>query len=129
MKNSELAEAWLRRAVSSLEKAKVGKISDAIFYEDLCFDCQQAVEKAFKALLIARNVAFPKTHSLNLLIAMINRQNIQVPHEITETVILNDYAVETRYPGEYEAVTEIEYQTAVDLAIKVIQWVKERLIE
>jgi hypothetical protein len=35
MKNSELADAWLKRAVSSLEKAKIGKISDALFYEDL----------------------------------------------------------------------------------------------
>ena len=58
MKNSEFAEAWLKRAISSLEKAKIGKISDALFYEDLCFDCQQAAEKALKALLIARKLLF-----------------------------------------------------------------------
>ncbi|NLY75899.1 MAG: HEPN domain-containing protein [Firmicutes bacterium] len=46
MKNSELAGAWLKRAISNLEKAKIGKISDTLFYEDLCFDCQQAAEKA-----------------------------------------------------------------------------------
>ncbi len=45
MRNNELAGAWLKRAVSSLEKTKIGKISEALFYEDLCFDCQQAVEK------------------------------------------------------------------------------------
>lgn len=116
MKNNKFAEAWLKRAISSLEKAKIGKISDALFYEDLCFDCQQAAEKALKALLIARNVTFPKTHSLNMLIALIKRQNIKVPHEVEESVILNDYAVETRYPGDYEPVTAAEYDMAVKLA-------------
>jgi HEPN domain-containing protein len=49
MKSNELAVAWLKRAISNLEKAKIGKISKALSYEDLCFDCQQAVEKALKA--------------------------------------------------------------------------------
>ncbi|MGE5605910.1 MAG: HEPN domain-containing protein [Bacteroidota bacterium] len=129
MKNSELAGAWLKRAISNLEKAKIGKISDALFYEDLCFDCQQAVEKALKALLIARNVTFPKTHSLNMLIALIKQQNMEVPPEVEESVILNDYAVETRYPGEYEPVTAAEYHVAVKLAAGVIQWVNEQLME
>lgn len=110
-----------------MRKLKIGKISDALFYEDLCFDCQQAVEKALKAFLIARNVIFTKTHSLNMLIALIKLQNVQVPNDVEETVILNDYAVETRYPGEYEPVTAEEYHTAVYLASKVIQWVDEQL--
>jgi HEPN domain-containing protein len=129
MKNNELADAWLKRAFSSLEKAKIGKISDALFYEDLCFDCQQAVEKALKALLISQNVSFPKTHSLNMIIALIKQQNIQVPQEIDETVILNDYAVETRYPGEYEPVNEEEYLVAVKLATQAVQWVGKQLMK
>ncbi|HEX2954063.1 MAG TPA: HEPN domain-containing protein [Bacillota bacterium] len=129
MKNNELAEAWLKRAISSLEKAKIGKISDALFYEDLCFDCQQAAEKALKAFLIYKDITFPKTHSLNMLIALGKGQNIQVPVEIESAVILNDYAVETRYPGEYEAVTEAEYLQAVDIAKKVVHWVSEELQE
>lgn len=127
MKNSELAESWLKRAFSNLEKAKVGKISDALFYEDLCFDCQQAAEKALKALLIYCGVTFPKTHSVNMLIALIKGQNIQVPMEVEASVILNDYAVQTRYPGEYEPVTEDEYFEAVELAKKVVQWVSKEL--
>jgi HEPN domain-containing protein len=125
MKNTELADAWLRRAVSSMEKARIGKISDALFYEDLCFDCQQAAEKALKALLIYVGTPFPKTHSLNMLIALLKRQNVPVPDEIESVVILNDYAVATRYPGEYEPVTAEEYLEAVEIAAKVIEWVSE----
>lgn len=126
MKSNELAVAWLKRAISNLEKAKIGKISEALFYEDLCFDCQQAVEKGLKALLISNDISFPKTHSINMLIALL-KGCIQVPSEVESAVVLNDYAVETRYPGEYEPVTEIEYFEAVDIASKVIQWVKEEL--
>jgi HEPN domain-containing protein len=94
MRNTELADAWLKRAVSSLEKAKIGKISDALFYEDLCFDCQQAAEKALKALLIYIGISFPRTHSLNMLIALLKGQNIHVPTEVESAVILNEYALQ-----------------------------------
>lgn len=127
MKNNELADAWLKRAVSSLEKAKIGKISDALFYEDLCFDCQQATEKALKALLIYNDLPFPKTHSINMLIALLKGQNLQVPSKVESAVILNDYAVATRYPGEYEPVTNVEYLEALEIAVTVIEWVSKEL--
>lgn len=59
MKNKEFVTEWLRRARSNLERAKTGKIRDEILYEDLCFDCQQSVEKAIKALLISIDKEFP----------------------------------------------------------------------
>jgi HEPN domain-containing protein len=60
-----------------------------------------------------------------MLIALLKGQNIQVPTEVESAVILNDYAVVTRYPGEYEPVTDIEYLEAVEIAAKVIEWVSE----
>ena len=45
---------WLNRARSNLAKAKT-RIVD-VYWEDLCFDAQQAAEKAIKALLIHRSV-------------------------------------------------------------------------
>ena len=32
------------------------------------------------------------------------------------------FAVETRYPGEYERVTEAEYSDAVGYAVEVVSW-------
>jgi HEPN domain-containing protein len=62
-----------------------------------------------------------------MLIALLKGQNIQVPTEVEAAVILNDYAVVTRYPGEYEPATDIEYLEAVEIATKVIKWVSETL--
>ena len=50
MKNKEIILNWLKRARSSLERTKIGKVSQGILYEDLCFDAQQAVEKSLKAI-------------------------------------------------------------------------------
>jgi HEPN domain-containing protein len=62
MKNRALVKQWLIRALSNLDRARAGKIRNTILYEDLCFDCQQAVEKYLKTLLIALDVESPHTH-------------------------------------------------------------------
>jgi len=45
---------WLNRARSSLIQAQA--LQPGISFEDLCFNAQQAAEKAIKALLIRRSV-------------------------------------------------------------------------
>jgi HEPN domain-containing protein len=44
---------WLNRAYSNLSQAKGGINLSNVYLEDLCFQAQQAVEKALKAVLIA----------------------------------------------------------------------------
>ncbi|MDR1904246.1 MAG: HEPN domain-containing protein [Treponema sp.] len=43
----ERYEAWIDRAKSSLEMAST-RISSLVYYEDLCYQAQQAVEKGIK---------------------------------------------------------------------------------
>ncbi|MBI3015047.1 MAG: HEPN domain-containing protein [Candidatus Tectomicrobia bacterium] len=45
-----------------------------------------------------------------------------IPQEIWEAVDLTDYAVETRYPGPAEPVTQKEYRAAVRIAEQVVKW-------
>jgi HEPN domain-containing protein len=47
----ERYESWLDRAKSSFELSKT-TANKLICYEDLCFQAQQAAEKALKGLLI-----------------------------------------------------------------------------
>ena len=47
---------WLNRARSNLALAK-NRIPDA-YLEDLCFEAQQAAEKAIKAILIACRINY-----------------------------------------------------------------------
>lgn len=54
---------------------------------------------------------------------------ITIPEEINETAILNDYAVQTRYPGGYTPIEEEEYNNAILIAEKCINWIEKRIKE
>jgi len=98
-----------------------------VLYEDLCFDAQQAAEKAIKAVLVHRQVRFPKTHDLLDLLTLLDQSGLQIPPEICEADALTHYAVETRYPGLAEEVTADEHARAVELAERVLHWVQAHL--
>ena len=123
--NARESEDWLRRAEGNLRLAQQGKM-ESIFLEDLCFQAQQAAEKALKGLLIYLTGEFPKVHSLGLLLERLEAV-VAVPDSIKETVDLSDYAVQTRYPGDYDPVSDEEYQRALELATRAVQWVKGEL--
>ena len=55
-------EIWLRRAESNLRIARAGR-EEGVFLEDLCFEAQQAAEKALKALLIYLGGEYPRVHT------------------------------------------------------------------
>jgi HEPN domain-containing protein len=113
---------WLRRARSNLARAKADRGLPEVLYEDLCFDAQQAAEKSIKALLVHKGVAFPKTHDIINLLTLVQRGGIEVPEEVRKGGILTGYALESRYPGLSEEVTEEEYLEAIDMAERVMRW-------
>jgi len=41
--------------------------------------------------------------------------------------LLNEYAVETRYPGDYEPVNVDDYKTAIEIAEDVLSWVQQMM--
>jgi HEPN domain-containing protein len=120
-------KAWIDRAKSSLAISKI-KPEENIFCEDLCFQAQQAAEKAIKGLLVFYNVDPEKTHNLVSLIKELSN-SIEIPEEINETVILNDYAVQTRYPGDYTPIEEEEYNNAIIVAENCIKWIEKKIGE
>jgi HEPN domain-containing protein len=86
-------EEWLARAKSCLALAGLSANGD-IRAEDLCFQAQQAAEKALKALLIKSGVSIPRTHDLVFLVQDV-AQYYRIPENIKNIVELNDYAVQT----------------------------------
>jgi len=64
------------------------------------FHAQQCAEKYLKALLMAREQAFPRTHDLAALSDLCLRNGIIIPVDQDALERLAAYAVEVRYPGE-----------------------------
>lgn len=111
---------WLKRAKSNLKMSKIHKDKD-IYYEDLCFEAHQCAEKSLKALLIMHDSEIPKTHSFSVLITKLE-EHLEIPEEIRAVGELSDYAVQTRYPGDYVKIEQNEYIKAVELAERVHNW-------
>ncbi|MBI5729581.1 MAG: HEPN domain-containing protein [Ignavibacteriales bacterium] len=125
MKEIKKAKEWLGRAKSNLSVAKLGKADECIFYEDLCFEAQQSVEKALKAPCIYNQISFPKTHDISFLISLLEKNKIEVSDRIKNAKRLTDYAVETRYPADLEPVTENEYKTVIKIAEEVFELIDQ----
>ena len=124
----ESPEDWLSRATGALALAKQTKPDDA-FWEDQCFLAQQAAERALKAVHLRRNVTFRYTHDLEELGKALENNGLTIPDLVKDAIILTRYAVETRYPGPVEPVTEEEYYEALRLADAVVAWATQIIVQ
>ena len=118
---------WLGHAKSDLALAKSRGVP-GVLLEMLCFHAQQAVEKSLKAVLTAKGVDAPRTHNLTVLASLLPSA-LKPPAEVLAAATLTDYAVVTRYPGEYEPVSEEEYREAVRMAESVVAWAERSLAD
>ena len=111
---------WLRRARSNLLQA--GEPRKGVYLEDLCFQAQQAAEKALKAVLIHLGLSVPHVHDIGVLISKLAKADQPVPEKLHQAVRLTDYAVQSRYPSPAEPVDDQEYDEVVTIARTVITW-------
>ena len=116
---------WLNRARSNLARAK-NRVPDA-YFEDLCFDAQQAAEKAVKALMISRGIQFPYVHDIARLLSLLEEAGETIPEFVLAAETLTQYAWTTRYPFAAAPVSEEEYLEAVALAEAVVTWAEKRV--
>ena len=117
---------WIRRAKSNLTIA-ISVLPDVDF-ADLCFDAQQAAEKAIKAVFIKHGETFPFSHDLERLIQLLEANGHKVPKYVHRAKELTRFAHVTRYPGLADPVTQSAHRRAVRIAEAVLRWA-ERQIE
>jgi HEPN domain-containing protein len=127
-KDPSSPRAWLLRARGNLTLAEKGGRLKGVLFEDLCFNAQQAAEKALKAVCLAQGLDFPKTHSLVHLMDILENSSVKIPKAVRDADVLTQYAVQSRYPGIVEEITRSEYRDALKLAAGVIFWA-EKLIK
>ena len=103
------------------------RISGA-YLEDLCFDAQQAAEKAIKAVMIARDIDFPYVHDLGSLLTLLEENGETIPEAGRSR---GDVAHHIRHhyslPNVGSPVEEREYREAIAIAEEVVRWAEERL--
>ncbi len=98
----EYTLAWIRKAESDLRNVannlQVG--GDDLPTDTLAFHCQQAVEKYLKAYLVSKDVSYPFTHDLALLIRKCSDLEPEFMEIMEAAESLTPFAVEARYPDD-----------------------------
>lgn len=120
MRKPHPADVWNKQSENDLLYAKAA-FRDG-FWAHVCFLCQQASEKALKSLILRRAKAFPMTHSLVELLAILRiNGNLRIA-----ATVLDQYYVTARYPlgmtalAPYELLTSAQAKQALQFAAQFL---------
>ena len=122
----EIVAEWIRHAWQDMAVVRLVE-DDEIAPEIITFHAQQAVEKALKALLIQRQVDFPRTHVIGVLLGLCKESGYKIDENLEEAATLSRYAVASRYPGETDPITRNEAKIAGNLATQVLNWAENQI--
>ena len=115
-----LTAEWVAKAEQDYRAAVLlGGVRGGSFGEVVCFHCQQSAEKNLKARLQEAAIEFPKTHDLLQLLKLVLPVEPLWESLREELKVLNEYAVEFRYPGD--SVTPEEVRQALSMCRTVRQ--------
>lgn len=96
--------------------------------EIICYHCQQAAEKAVKAIIISLGSpgGLPKKHDISFLLSQIKNYVAIEEKYYDYADTLTPYGVAIRYPHELR-LDEHHAQKAIQYALEIIEW-EERVI-
>jgi hypothetical protein len=124
MDEHNLAHEWLELAGDDLSAAQLLAPSQQITDSIVGFHCQQAIEKALKAVLTSLGVEFPKTHDIVLLRDQLAAAGHGLPAELNGVGDLNPYGVALRY-GRLQ-LPPLARDRVLALAQKTCAWASEQ---
>jgi len=115
---SDDAHEWVEYAEEDLILAKSALKRNKPLTTGSCFHSQQCAEKYFKAILVAQDVEFPKTHDLLILNTLCTDAGIFTGFAIEDLGRLSGYAVRTRYPGNQPTPEEAKEAVEITMTIR-----------
>jgi len=120
---------WLTYGDEDLSLARHAlTLSTAVPYRLIAYHAQQCAEKHLKAFLVFKNVDFPYTHNISILME-ICAEKAEWPTSLQDAEELTAFAITARYPGENEEVTLEDALRAIDLGSRVKDSVREALAD
>jgi HEPN domain-containing protein len=121
------ARAWTAKAESDLVAACDLLRVHSTSCDVICFLCQQAGEKYLKAVMVALADVPPRTHDLAEVVRLLARRSPDFGQLSQDANALSPFAVELRYPGVGQAVSQAESQQAVAAACRIKAFCLEKL--
>lgn len=118
MSGSDESLEWANYAEEDLIMAKSALRHRKPLTTSSCFHSQQCAEKYFKAILVAQDVEFPKTHDLLILNTLCTNAGIFTGFTKEDLGRLSGYAVHTRYPGNQPALDEAKEALEITMTVR-----------
>jgi len=118
---------WLNKADEDLLVVQKLSESNILAPSSVCFHCQQAVEKALKAFLIAHKIEIRKTHNIEFLLS--ECKDIDEEFKNINPGNLSDFGVDIRYPGDSYNPSDNEVLKYKEIAFKVKELVDQKMDE
>jgi len=124
--HEDYVRAWLDKAEHDLVTAQRVLEIEPMILDTACFHCQQAAEKCLKAFLAWHNRDIERTHNIVFLLSECSA--IDPVFGSVDSLNLNAYAVQGRYPDDNLIPTPEEAMSYYQLALLVRGLVMERII-
>lgn len=118
---------WLERAGEDIHVA--GKLLDCPETMNACaFHCQQCGEKALKGYILFKTDRHVDGHNLTWLCRQAINQDRKFVEWLDESVVLNRYYIETRYPADMPlTITQKDVNNAYDMASSMYKFICEQV--
>ena len=120
----EEAKRWMEQAQRDLGAAK--SLFKAKQYNYTSFWCQQAIEKALKALLLKKNNTLVRTHDLLFL-----GRKVNLPENLIEICKnIGPVYIETRYPdaeGKFISYSKNDAENDLKMTGEILLWIEKEL--
>ena len=122
-----VAMQWAQKAENDLTTAShTLRLRTNCPTDTICFHAQQCVEKYVKAVLVLNGIEFGRTHHISALLTLLP-SGIRPQLTPEEQERFTEYAVTTRYPGDYDPISREEAQRAVQIARRIRNQIRRRL--
>lgn len=106
---NEIVAEWVSKAEGDFRTAeREARVRNAPSHDAICFHAQQCAEKYLKALLTYRQIPFRPIHDLEVLLGLAVVASPDLELIRNPLLLLNDYAVDIRYPGESASTDEAQ---------------------
>lgn len=124
----DVVKNWILKANNDLKTGKDEMETYEPATDTICFHMQQCVEKYLKGYLVFHEVDFRKTHDIAELIELCKSISEKFEELYNmDADSLTVYAAEIRYPDDFYMPTLEETRESIDIAVKAMEFVKERL--
>ena len=125
MDSIDYAKKWLNFANADYSVALFIQNHHPVPIEIICYHCQQAGEKALKAVLAYHNKEIPKTNDLYKLLELCEQHYTTIKSGLSEQAVsLSNLATITRYPDNAIELTDTDMATALKYAKQVLSYLK-----